>query len=176
MATKPTIYKCRIDLSDLNRNHYETLNLTVALHPSETLERMMARIITYCINIREHLIFSKGISDPDEPALWQHSLNGNLELWIDVGEPQIDRIKKASNIAREVLVYSFNHKAETWWQQNRDQFNKLKATFYRFDWTQIQTLSRLVERTMALSITLTGDSAYVTTDKGDCELGWVELT
>lgn len=176
MATKPTIYKCRIDLSDLNRNHYETLNLTVALHPSETLERMMARIIAYCINVREHLIFSKGISDPDEPALWQHSLHGSLELWIDVGEPQVDRIKKASGLAREVLVYSFNSKADTWWQQEKDRFNKLKAIFYRFDWLQIQALTQLVERTMEMSITLTGDSAYVTTDKGDCELSWVELS
>ena len=71
MALKPTIYKSRIALSDVNRNYYDTLNLTIAQHPSETLERMMVRIMAYCINAQENLIFTKGISSPEEPDIWE---------------------------------------------------------------------------------------------------------
>ena len=65
MATKPTIYKLRIALSDLERNYYDSLNLTVALHPSETQERMMARVMAYCVNAQDDLHFAKGLSDTD---------------------------------------------------------------------------------------------------------------
>ena len=96
MATKPTIYKVRIALSDLERNYYDTLNLTVALHPSETPERMMARVMAYCINAQEGLSFAKGLSDTDEPDIWLRSMDQQTLLSIDVGEPSFDRVKKLS--------------------------------------------------------------------------------
>ena len=43
MAQKPTIYRFNITLADVDRGHYDELRLTVARHPSETLERMLAR-------------------------------------------------------------------------------------------------------------------------------------
>lgn len=95
MALKPTIYKAKIALSDVNRNYYDTLNLTIAQHPSETQERMMVRLLAFCINAHEQLVFTKGISSPEEPDLWIRSLDDNLELWIDVGEPAFERIKKS---------------------------------------------------------------------------------
>ena len=80
MALKPTIFKFKISLSDLNRNHYDTLNLTVAQHPSETAERMMVRVLAFCINAQEHLVFTPGLSAVDEPDLWVHTLDGQLAL------------------------------------------------------------------------------------------------
>jgi len=74
MAIKPIIYKLRIALSDLERNYYDSLSLTVALHPSETIERMMARVIAYCINAQEGLAFTKGLSAVDEPDIWVRTL------------------------------------------------------------------------------------------------------
>ncbi|MFT5579343.1 MAG: hypothetical protein ACI9WS_002102, partial [Paraglaciecola psychrophila] len=115
MALKPTIYKLKIDLSDMDRAVYETLNLTVARHPSETLERMMVRVMAYAFNAQPQLTFCKGLSDTDEPDIWLHSLGGELELWIDVGEPAAERIKKATRQAKRVKVFSFNSKATTWW-------------------------------------------------------------
>ena len=79
MAIKPTIYKFRISLSDLNRNYYDTLNLTIALHPSETLERMMARVIAFCLNATENLTFTKGLSDIDEPDISWKNIAAFLE-------------------------------------------------------------------------------------------------
>jgi len=58
MASNSKICKLTISLSDIDSNHYDTLNLTVAQHPSETVERMMVRILVFCINARERLEFT----------------------------------------------------------------------------------------------------------------------
>lgn len=175
MASSSKICKLKISLSDIDRNHYDTLSLTVAQHPSETTERMMVRILVFCINARENLEFTRGLCAVDEPDIWAHSLDGQLLLWIDVGEPSVERIKKASRIANEVKVYSFNRKSIPWWEQDRDKFAQLKASFYRFDWQSIQSLAALYQRTMQLSITITDDSAYVATGLGECEVSWLTL-
>ncbi|MEH6639687.1 MAG: YaeQ family protein [Porticoccaceae bacterium] len=175
MALKPTIYKLNIALSDLDRNVYEALSLTVAQHPSETLERMMVRVLAFCINAEEHLVFTKGLSAIDAPDIWVHTLDGQLDLWLDVGEPAADRIKKATRLARSVKVYSFNSKSNAWWTQNQGKFDGLKASVYQFQWENIQALAALVERTMELSITINDDSAYVATRLGECEVPWLPL-
>jgi len=175
MALKPKIYKSRITLSDIDRNYYDTLNLTVAQHPSETLERMMVRILAYCINAQEYLAFTKGLCAVDEPDIWVRTLDNQITLWIDIGEPAVDRIKKATRLSPAVKVYSFNSKSDVWWDQGRAKFNELPASIYQFQWESIQALAALVQRTMDLSITITGDSAYVAADSGECEVSWVPL-
>jgi len=175
MALKPTIYKFTISVSDLNREYYDTLNLTVAQHPSETLERMMARVMAFCLNAQEALVFTKGLSEPDEPDIWAHTLDDQLLLWIDVGEPAAERIKKATRLTKDVKVYSFNSKSDSWWSQVEKQFNPLAAQVFQFEWENIKTLGSFVERTMELSVTITGDSAFVATQSGECEVGWLNL-
>lgn len=171
MALKPTIYKMTIAVSDLNRGYYDNLNLTIAQHPSETLERMMVRALAYCCNAQELLVFCKGLSDADEPDIWAHTLDGRLALWIDVGEPAFERIKKASRIAAQVKIYAFNSRADVWWDQGREKFSGLPGlAVYRFDWEQIKALTKMVERTMDLSVTISGDSVYVATKTGECEV------
>ena len=141
MALKPTIYKLRISLSDLNRNYYDTLNLTLAQHPSETIERMMVRVLAYCINAQEHLAFTKGLSDVDEPDIWARTLDGQITLWIDIGEPAVDRVKKVCRHADTVKIYCFNSKADVWWKQAQGKIKQLKASVYKFDWETIQILA-----------------------------------
>ncbi len=175
MALKPTIYKLKIALSDLDREVYDTLNLTIARHPSETMERMMARVMAFCFNAQDQLVFCKGLSDTEEADLWKHSLDGNLDLWIDVGEPAVDRVKKASRLASSTIVYCFNNKANTWWELNRDSLGELSASVYQFQWGQIQTLANMVERTMDISITITAQSAYIATEQGECEVSLQKL-
>lgn len=170
MALKPTIYKARIALSDLDRNLYESLNLTIALHPSETLERMVARILAYCLNAQDNLIFCKGLSDADEADLWARNLNDAIELWIDVGEPAAERIKKASRLAKAVKVYSFNSKSDTWWTQGQEEFTQLKAQWFQFPWPQVQALAATVNKTMDWSMTISENSIFVSTEDGDVEV------
>ena len=175
MALKPTIYKLNISLSDLDRNYYDALTITIAQHPSETLERMMVRVLAFCINAQEFLTFTKGLSDADEPDIWARTLDGNISIWIDVGEPSVERIKKASSLASTVRVYSFNSKSDVWWNKEQEKFSKLAASIFQFQWESVQVLARLVERTMSLSITIADDSAYVATEQGECEVPWLEL-
>jgi len=175
VAIKPKIYKSRITLSDIDRDYYDTLNLTIAQHPSETLERMMVRVLAFCINAQEHLAFTKGLCAVDEPDIWVRTLDDRLALWIDVGEPAVDRIKKATRLSPAVKVYSFNSKSDVWWSQGRARFNELPVSVFQFQWTSIQALADLVQRTMDISITITGDSAYVAAESGECEVSWVPL-
>ena len=175
MALKPTIYKIKISLSDLNRNYYDTLNLTIAQHPSETIERMMVRMLAYCINVQEHLTFTKGLSSVEEADIWARSYDDQILLWIDVGEPSIDRVKKVCRLANEVKVYCFNSKADVWWEQSQEKILQMKAAVYKFDWVNIKTLAGLVERTMEISISITGDTAYIATEQGEAEVNWQTL-
>ena len=175
MAIKPTIYKFRISLSDLNRDYYDTLNLTLAQHPSEKIERMMVRVLSYCINAEETLSFTKGLSDIDEPDLWVRSMDEQTLLWIDVGEPAVDRIKKATRLAKKVLVYSFNSKSDVWWSQVQNKMKQFPVSVFQFEWEEIVSLAAMVQRTMDMSISITGDSAYIATESGECEVSWVTL-
>lgn len=104
MAETATIYKLKLELSDVGRGVYESLDFRVAKHPSEGLERLVTRIIAYALFYEEGLDFGRGISDADEPALWKHDLTGQLEHWIDVGTPTADRIHLASKKSPRVSI------------------------------------------------------------------------
>jgi uncharacterized protein YaeQ len=54
----------------------ETLELRVAQHPSESPEFLIARVLAYCLECAEGIAFSKGLSDPDEPAILVRDLTG----------------------------------------------------------------------------------------------------
>jgi len=176
LAIKPTIYKFRIALSDLDRNYYDTLKLTVALHPSETAQRMMARVLAYSLNAQDGLVFCKGLSDVEEPDLWVKDPDEKIALWIDVGEPGVDHIKKASRRSFETKVYSFNSKSDVWWQLTQPKIGMFDVSVTRFDHQDITQLAEMLDRTMEMSITITGESAYVTTQNGEVNLVWQKLT
>ena len=175
MALKPKIYKSRISLSDIDRDYYAALNLTIAQHPSETLERMMVRLLAYCINAQEQLVFTRGLCVVEEPDLWVRTLDDRIALWIDVGEPSVERIRKATRLSPVVRVYSFNTRSDVWWEQWRSKFGELPVSVYRFHWENIRALAALVQRTMDLSVTITADSAYVAAEAGECDVAWVPL-
>jgi uncharacterized protein YaeQ len=175
MAIKPTIYKMTIDLADLERSKYQTLNLTVAQHPSESVERMKVRVLAYCIDAHDQLEFTKGISATDEPDLWQHTLDGQLCLWVEVGEPSFDRVKKSARASKNVKIYSLNTKSDVWWSQLGKKLTNLRLWVYRLQWTDVQALAALVQRTMSFSVTLSGNSAYIAAELGQVEIGWEVL-
>ena len=118
MALNATIHRCSLQVSDLDRGYYQTHSLTLARHPSETEERMMVRLLAFALHADEHLAFTRGLSQDDEPDRWQHGLGGEIALGIVVGQPAEKRIRKACARAERVVVYSFQHRASTvWWQQ-----------------------------------------------------------
>ncbi len=104
MALKATIFKAELHIADMDRHHYGDHALTIARHPSETDERMMMRIVAFALNAHEDLVFTKGLSTENEPDLWQKSLSDDIELWIDLGQPDDKRIRKACGRAQQVMM------------------------------------------------------------------------
>lgn len=118
MAIKAVIYKADLQISDMDRHYYANHALTVALHPSETKERMMVRLLVFALHAHEYLVFTRGLSSDDEPDVWQKSLSGEIESWIDLGQPDEKRIRKACGRANQVYIYTYAHRSATiWWQQ-----------------------------------------------------------
>ena len=175
MALKPTIFKMNINVSNLDNDVYETIHLTLAQHPSETMERMVTRVLAFVLNNQEFLTFTKGLSEVDDPDIWAKNYSDEFLLWVDVGEPAFDRIKKACRQAKKVKVYTFNSKSNVWWKQSQKEFNTISAEVYQFDFEQIQAFAALVERTMDFSITLTANIFYIATDKGNSEVEFIKL-
>jgi uncharacterized protein YaeQ len=106
MALQATIYNFDIELADSDRGVYESLALRVARHPSESEEYLVARVLAYLLEFKDGLAFSRGISDPDEPAIAVRDLTGAIDTWIDIGTPDPARLHKASKAARRVVVYT----------------------------------------------------------------------
>jgi len=118
MALNSTIYKVELQVSDMDRHYYATHALTLARHPSETEERLMTRLLAFALYADERLEFGKGISDEDEPALWRKAYTEEIELWIEVGQPDETRIRKACGRSRQVVVISYGGNAsEIWWNK-----------------------------------------------------------
>jgi len=162
MALKPTIYKAQIELADSDRNCFETLALTLAKHPSETLERMLVRLLAYCLNCTRGLDFTKGISTADEPDLWVHSDHGDIQHWIEVGQPEAARLRKACGRARQVSVYAFAKSAPTWWKLNGESISALpRLQVWQLDWNEIQAAAALLERTVQLTVSVVGGIMYL---------------
>ncbi len=175
MALKPTIYKIKISLANIELNYYDNLNLTIAQHPSETLERMMAKVLAFCMNARESLTLTKGLFSVEEPDIWERTLDDRIALWIDIGEPSFDRIKKAARLSQAVKVYSFNLKSDSWWAKEQEKFKDLKVSVFQFQWKGIQALAGLMKRTMDLSVTASDGMVYVSSENGACEVPWTAL-
>lgn len=175
MALKPTIFKFDVSLSDVDCGRYEHLNLTVAQHPSETAERMMARLLAFCLNADAGLAFAGGLASAEEPDIWLRGLDGQVIKWIDVGEPSLDRLRKASRMAREVLVYSFNTKSDLWWARVGAKAQMPNLSIIQFDWSHLQQFTGLLQRTLSLSIGVTDQSAFIAAMEDSIEVEWRTL-
>ena len=118
MAPKATIYKAELQVSDMDRQYYATHALTLAQHPSETVERLLVRLLAFALHADERLEFGRGVSTDDEPDLWRKSLTGEIEQWIELGQPDEQHIRKACGRARQVVVISYSGRSsDVWWDK-----------------------------------------------------------
>ncbi|WKD50879.1 YaeQ family protein [Microbulbifer spongiae] len=156
MALKATIFKTNVQIADLDRDYYARHQLTLARHPSETDVRMMVRLLAFVHNATASLTFTRGLSSVEDADLWQKSPSGDIDLWIEVGLPAAERLRKASNRAGRVLVYSFGGRAAlVWWRKLGSQlahFDKLEV--FHLSAHSTAQLADMVERTMNFSITI----------------------
>lgn len=106
MALTATVYHLRIELSDIDRGVYESLDLRLARHPSETLRYLLLRALAYCLCFEDGIAFSRGLSTTDEPAVWTREGDGRVTRWIDIGRPSMDRLHKARKLTDRVAVFT----------------------------------------------------------------------
>lgn len=155
MAQKATIYKATISLSDMDRHYYDTLNITIAQHPSETDRRMMVRILAYILNAAQDLQFCKGLSDDDEPEIWLKDYSEQIHLWIELGQIDEKRIKKGCTRAKEMRLYSYGAVADVWWKKIQNKLSSFSnLTVYKIDEQTCDQLTSLVDRTMDLQCSI----------------------
>ena len=164
MALKPTIYKFKIALSNLDENFFDQLELTVAQHPSETPQRMLCRVLSYALFAHRKVSFTKGLSDVDVPDLWSVSDDDRLLLWIEVGEPSLDRLKRAHRKAEEAVVVCFKDRSKGWWESVETKATGLSLSVLQFNESALESLSGALERTTELSITITENTFYIATN------------
>lgn len=152
MALKATIYKASLQIADMDRHYYAEHALTLSQHPSETEERMMARVLAFALNAHEHLSFEQSMEDDAVADLWQKDLTGAIELWIDVGLPDEKLIRKACGRAKQVVVYAYGGRvADMWFEQNKKLFQRQKnLSIFNIAQSTSNELVKMVQRTMQL--------------------------
>ena len=163
MALNATVYVFTVRLADADRGVYETLSLRVARHPSESPEYLLTRLLGYCLEYTEGITFSKGLSDPEEPAIAVRDLTGALQTWIDIGAPEGARLHKAGKAARRVVVYA-HRDIDPWLSRlEGERIHRAEAVeIYAMDRELIAALVLRLERRMEFDLAVTERNLYVT--------------
>jgi uncharacterized protein YaeQ len=107
VARSAELVRFHIALSDVDRGIYDTLDIRTAQHPSESDDYLVTRVLAYALEYREGLSFSRGLCVPDEPALWVQDPTGAHVLWIEIGNPKMERLHKASKACPQVKIYTY---------------------------------------------------------------------
>ncbi len=175
MAIKSTIYKIDLQIADMDRHYYANHSLTLARHPSETDERLMVRLIAFMLYANEALTSGKGLSDDEEPDLWQKDLTGAIELWIDVGLPDEREVRKACGRAAQVVVVLYGGRvADMWWDNNSKALLKLNNLTV-INLPDTQQITDIAARGMAISGTIQDKQILLGHATGSVEISPVLL-
>jgi uncharacterized protein YaeQ len=100
------------------------------------------------------LAFGKGLSDDEEPDLWQKDLTGAIELWIDVGLPDEREVRKACGRSKQVAVVLYGGRvADMWWDNNKKALLK-QNNLTVINLPDTQEIADIASRGMAISCTI----------------------
>ena len=167
MALTATIRKAELQISDMDRGYYASHTLTLAQHPSETDDRLMVRLLTFALNADDRLEFGRGLSVDDEPDLWRRDYTGDVELWIELGQPDESRLRKAAGRARAVQLVTYGGRAaDIWWDRNASALKKL-STLDVMDLPGefVTEWGAQIERTMQWDVQIQDGEVQLTSDK-----------
>ena len=172
MALNSTIYKLELQVSDMDRHYYASHNLTLAQHPSETPARLMVRLIAFALYAHERLEFGRGLSTDEDPDLWLRDYTGDIDLWIDLGQPDESRIRKACARARHVVVVNYSgNSAGIWWGKVGAALSRLKnLTVIDLAPDDIDAVVGLLERGMRLTAMIQDGELQLMSDRQNIAL------
>jgi uncharacterized protein YaeQ len=162
MALTATIYTFSIELTHMDRDLYATLDLRVAQQPSETLEYMLTRVLAYCLEYREGIAFSPGISAGDQPAILARDLTGRITLWVEVGAPDAERLHRGSKAADRVAVYTYRDSVQLKQQLAGGRIHRAEEIpIYVIERALLDALIASIERRTAMAIVATEGQLYI---------------
>jgi uncharacterized protein YaeQ len=163
MALTSTLYTLDITLSHVDRHVYESLQLRVPMHPSESAEYFVARVLAYCLEYTEGIGFSRGISDPDEPTLFVRDLTGTLTAWFEIGAPDAARVHKAAKAAPRVAIYTHKDVAMVRRAFAGERIHRAETiAVHAFDRDLIVALAERLDRRLTLDVTVTDGTLWIT--------------
>src|SRR5262245_53829960 len=163
MALGSTIHQFTVTLSHVDRAVYETLDLRVARHPSESEDFLCARVLAYCLEQQEGLAFSRGLSDADQPALEVRDLTGTLKAWIEVGLPDAARLHRASKAAQRVAVYTHRDVERYWASLAGERIHRAESLeLYGIAGAPLTKLLEGLERRTAFELSVAEGVMYLT--------------
>ncbi len=169
MALTATIHNFDIELSDHDRHVYESLTLRVARHPSESEAYLVARVLAYALEYCDGIMFSRGVSDPDEPAIVVRDLTGRIRSWIEIGTPDAERLHKASKASQRTVVYVHKDPTQFLNQLSGAAIHRgQQLEIYAMDRTLIAALVERLDRRVAFSMSVSDRDIYVSI--GDANL------
>lgn len=177
MATGTTIYRAAVQLADADRGVYAELRATLARHPSETAERLVTRLLAYALFYEPGLVFTKGISDGDQPDLWVLEADNRIGLWLEVGLPDAARISKACRHAVRVQLLLSGQRRRVWEGQHLAGLASLSnLAICTLDQPLIQQLSEGLERSINWGVTVSGGVVYLSAGERSLEtpLLWLQ--
>jgi uncharacterized protein YaeQ len=156
------MYVFDVRLADADRSVNEALTIRMAQHPSETLEYLATRLLAYCLEYTEGIAFSKGLSDPDEPAISVRDLTGVLQAWIEVGVPDAERLHRAAKAAPVVTVYCHRGLDSLVARLAGERIHRAKEIRLRaVDPELLSGLVTRLDRRMSLDLTVSDHTLYV---------------
>jgi uncharacterized protein YaeQ len=162
MALPSTIYKASIEIADLDRGVYDRVQTAVARHPSETEERLLARLLACALFFEPDLAFTRGVCAGDEPDLWVKGPDDRVLLWVEVGLPDAERLLKVRRHAGRVALLACGRSLRAWEQQ---QLPKLAGcadlTVAALDPEFLAALQERLERAIVWSVTISGATLYL---------------
>jgi uncharacterized protein YaeQ len=162
MALGSTIYVFDIKLANADRDVYQSLSLRVACHPSETAEYLLTRVLAYCLEYSEGIAFSKGLSDPDEPAIVVRDLTGAMQVWIDIGNPEAARLHRASKASPRVVVYTHKDPAQLVERLVGERIHRgEELEIYALDREWLANLTARLTRRMKFSLSVSEQHVYL---------------
>ncbi|MFZ2290352.1 MAG: YaeQ family protein [Halopseudomonas yangmingensis] len=170
MALQATPYKVNLNLTDTDLGVYENLRMTVARHPSETEQRLSTRLLAYALWYAEQLAFGRGLSDVDEPALWEKSLDGRVLHWIEVGLPDAERLTWCSRRAERVSLLAYGN-TRVWAGRVLPAVAGLSnLSVAALPSEALDALAQDLPRTIDWSVMITDGVLYVSDQRGQFEL------
>ncbi len=175
MALQATPYKVELNLTDMDRNVYDSLRFSMARHPSETAERLLSRLLARALWHAEHIEFGRGLSNVDEPAVWEKSLDGRILHWIEVGQPTAERMTWCSRRAARLSVLAYGS-LRTWVSKELDQVRSLKnLNVLAISQESLTNLAEDLPRTINWSVMISDGDVFITDERGQhsIELEWL---